>query len=196
MELQEEIFTKIVSLVNKGKLSFQKKNFEKAIVYYMKARAIFPVPIEEYKGAEQLYILLGDACFASKKYEKAQEYYIQSQNCVDKDQYLNSKFKIGKIFYEIGKTDLAKNYFQQVYDNSGKKLFYFEDAKYYNLITYSENKGTNKEEKQNSVYKSFKGKNYTKEEWDIFEQRQWEEYLIKKGNISKKNEKGLFLDEK
>lgn len=39
----------------------------------------------------------------------------------------------------------------------------------------------NKREKEIHVYKTYKGKNYTEEEWKKFEKEQYQEYLRKKG---------------
>ncbi|WP_295809721.1 hypothetical protein [uncultured Apibacter sp.] len=39
----------------------------------------------------------------------------------------------------------------------------------------------NKQEKEIQAYKTYKGKNYTEEEWKKFEEEQYQEYLRKKG---------------
>lgn len=40
----------------------------------------------------------------------------------------------------------------------------------------------NKQEKEIQAYKTYKGKNYTEEEWKKFEEEQYQEYLRKKVN--------------
>ncbi|TWP30152.1 hypothetical protein ETU08_06235 [Apibacter muscae] len=40
-----------------------------------------------------------------------------------------------------------------------------------------------KSEKETYPYKTYKGKNYTEEEWKLFEEKQYQEYLRKKGKL-------------
>lgn len=173
--MEDEKLALLLSFINKGKIALQKKVFEKSIMYFEKAEALFPNPIECATGTEELYLLLGNAYFDMRQFDYSRKYYQKSQQCIDKRQLNLSSFKIGKTFFEEGNKVDAKTYFMKVYQESGKKYFYKEDSKYYHLISSFDDS-----EKIEEPFKTYKGKNYTEKQWVVFEQELYNEFQKKR----------------
>jgi len=135
MELPNKLFKQIVSIINRGKGEYARKRYVEALGFFKEAEAMFPSLIDDYQGAEELCILIGNTLFEMGDFEKSREYYQFSLQCIDKQQSLLANFKIGKTYYQQGEYEKAKYHFQIVFAATDKEYFMNEDAKYYYLIS-------------------------------------------------------------
>ena len=114
--------------------------------------------------------------------------------------YIIRTLKGWYYFESIGSNPNLKNYNWEINKRALQLI-----VKSFNNLEFEDYDKNNKFLKNKNFYKTYKGKNYTKEEWENMEQKLYENYVQKnnlgngntdcKKEIKKKGE-GFFLDEK
>lgn len=134
MELDDDIYEKILKFSEKGDQYLEKLNFSKAILNYTKALELVPLPKQDWDASTWLYTAIGDAYFIDERYEEAITQYYNALNCPEgiDNPYIN--LKLGEGLFEISDMEKAKEYLLRAYMLDGYQIFNEEDDKYIQLI--------------------------------------------------------------
>lgn len=134
MELNSEIYNRILELCSNGDKMVEKGDFVKAIQCYEKALDLVPSPKNTWDTSTWIYTALGDTYFLINNHKKAIEYFYNAMNCPDA---LNNPFillRLGQSLYNINEKNKAKEYLLRAYMLEGLEIFRGEDDKYLELI--------------------------------------------------------------
>ncbi len=134
MELNNEIYSKILELCSNGDKMVEKGEFDKAIQDYKRALDLVPPPKNTWDTSTWIYTALGDTYFLKSDYKEAIEYFYNAMNCPDG---LNNPFillRLGQSLYNVDEKTKAKEYLLRAYMLEGLEIFQEEDDKYLQLI--------------------------------------------------------------
>lgn len=134
MEIQEELYKKIVDLSNLGESFFKKRNFDTSRMYYQKALELVPVPKNQWEAATWLYVAIGDAYFLEKEYEKALNNFYAAYNCPGAIDNPFINLRIGQCLYELKDLEKAENFLLKAYMLEGIDIFKSENKKYLKFL--------------------------------------------------------------
>lgn len=134
MELDNDLYEKILKLSNEGNDFIEKGYIDDAIDRYKKAFELIPQPKEKWEASEWLLVALGDACFINKDYESALNYLFDSLKCPNALENPFINLRLGETFFELGNLYKAKEHLLQAYMYEGIEIFNGENEKYFDLI--------------------------------------------------------------
>lgn len=134
MELEKDIYDKIMKLYKQGEKNEEKCEYEKAFNKYEKAFNMIPGDVEEYDISSLILVSMGDIRFLEENYSDAKNYYFDAMNCTDGIANPYILFNLGKCFYLQNDFQRAKEYFIRTYMIDGMNLFCDDNKKYFKLI--------------------------------------------------------------
>jgi tetratricopeptide (TPR) repeat protein len=183
MNLEEQIFQTVVSLVNKAKIAITKQNFDDALTHYKKAESAFPDPIANYDGSHFLYISIAEVYIVLENLQEAKINYQKALQCIDGKNDAQLLFNIGIIALKQEEIEEAKENLVKAYNLKGKSIF-LKETKYldffekeiFNKKQAVEVKAEPKSPTNTTIYRTHNGKNFTEQEWKIYEEELWIAY--------------------
>lgn len=134
MELNDQVYDRIVRLCNEGDAFVEKGKDDKAIESYIAALDLVPLPKTDWETSTWIYTALGDTYFLNREYEKAKSNLYNARNCPDGISNPFILLRLGESLFECGELDKAREYLLRAYILEGYKLFFNEDDKYFELI--------------------------------------------------------------
>ena len=108
--LEEDTFSKIVSLVNKGRLKENTEHYLNAIAFYDQALDTYPKDENEYYGQKHLYELLGNCFEKQEDLNKAVIYFEKAYRCHEGSKDKDILLKISSIYSQLNDDELSKHY--------------------------------------------------------------------------------------
>ena len=175
--LEEDIYSKIVSIVNKGKLKDGIKNHQNAITFYNQALDVYPKDEAEYLGQKYLYELMGNSFEKQEKLDEAVKYFEKASQCYEGVKDKNLLLKISILYSQLNNEELSKHYADLCIKQGGRKLVK-ESPSLSSL--FKDEMQTQNEIIAPKIYKVIDGKEYTFEQWKVYENEQWKIYQEKK----------------
>ena len=134
MELDDNIYNKIIKLTDEGDKLIENDEILNAIDKYISALKLIPNPKEIWEASTWIYTAVGDAYFLAQNYEESLNYLFKALKCPDG---LGNPFimlRIGQCFFETNNLLKAQQYLLQAYMIDGIEIFEEEDKKYFELI--------------------------------------------------------------
>lgn len=130
MELDKDIYDKIVILTDNGNKLFEIGDFDNALREYLNALEILPEPKTDWEAGLWLFTAIGDVFFVKQNYIEAKNYFFEAINCPEG--YANPfvLYRLGQIFYELKDFEKAKEYMLKAYMIDGFEIFEGENTKY------------------------------------------------------------------
>lgn len=134
MELQDELYERIVSLCSQGDDLVNNFEFENAIIMYLKALDLVPEPKQNWAASTWIYTALGDTCYINKDFDSSKDFLFNAINCPDGIENPFILLRLGEAWYELGDVNKAKEYLLRAYILEGYSIFENEDDKYFDVI--------------------------------------------------------------
>lgn len=134
MELQDDLYERIVDLCNQGDNLVDHFEFEKAIKMYLEALNLIPEPKYNWEASTWVYTALGDTCYMNKDFESAKDFLFDAINCPDGSANPFIMLRLGESLYELGDVNKSKEYLLRAYLLEGYSIFDSEDEKYFDVI--------------------------------------------------------------
>lgn len=165
MELEKDIYDKIMKLYKQGERNEEKCEYEKAFNKYEKAFHMIPENIEEYDISSLILVSMGDIRLLQENYSDAKNYYFDAMNCTDGISNPYILFNLGKCFYLQNNFERAQEYFIRTYMMDGRNLFCDDNKKYFQFIEELVSKDSNGKPSKEKVTENRKSvKNKTSED--------------------------------
>ena len=108
--LEENTYSRIVSLVNKGKIKEDIKNYADAIGFYSQALDLYPKDEYEYPGQKYLYELLGNCFQKQENLNQAVKYFEKAHQCYEESKDINLLLTISIVYNQLNNKELSKHY--------------------------------------------------------------------------------------
>lgn len=134
MELNNEIFIKIVDLSSEGDSLVNEGKFGEAVNRYNEALKLLPDSIYDWDAATWLYTALGDVYYMKKEYQDAINNLIEARKCPGGIENPFIILRLGESYFELGYLEKAKEFLLQAYMIEGTDIFNEEPEKYYDII--------------------------------------------------------------
>ncbi|MGE7022138.1 tetratricopeptide repeat protein [Solibacillus cecembensis] len=134
MELDDQVYNRIVELCNKGNVFVENEQNEKAIEIYLEALDLVPLPKENWETSTWIYTALGDTYYYNSEYEQVKRHLYNALNCPNGTSNPFILLRLGESLFECGELSKAKEYLLRAYMLEGYKIFFNEDDKYFQLI--------------------------------------------------------------
>ncbi|MBD8035082.1 tetratricopeptide repeat protein [Solibacillus merdavium] len=134
MELDDQVYNRIVELCNKGNVFVENEQNEKAIEIYLEALDLVPFPKEDWETSTWIYTALGDTYYYNSEYEQAKRHLYNALNCPNGASNPFILLRLGESLFECGELSKATEYLLRAYMLEGYKIFFNEDDKYFQLI--------------------------------------------------------------
>jgi len=134
MQLSDRLYKKILKYCKLGDDYIIKKEFNKALQNYYKAKELLPKPLYDWEAATWIFTAIGDAYYLSENYQDALKNFQEARKCCEGFGNPFILMRIGQCYFELANEDKAKEFLLQAYLVGDKKVFKGEDAKYYNSI--------------------------------------------------------------
>jgi tetratricopeptide (TPR) repeat protein len=178
--LEENTYSRIVSFVNKGKIKENIENYADAIVFYNKALDLYPKDENEYSGQKYLYELLGNCFQKQQNRNEAAKYFEKAYQCYEGPKDINLLLTISIVYNQLNNKELSKQYTDLCIKQGGHKLV---EACMLLKSSFEEEVQSKDKTEVPPIHKVVTGKEYTFEEWKVYESEQKE---IDKQNKNKK----------
>lgn len=134
MEMNKELYHKILELCKDGNKHMDNLEYTLAIEKYNNALELLPEPKFKWEAAAWIYSALGDSYFALKDYVNAENYYFNVLSIFKDKTNSFFLFRIGQCFFELGDEKQGTEYLLKSYLLDKEKFFIESDEKYYNAI--------------------------------------------------------------
>jgi tetratricopeptide (TPR) repeat protein len=134
MELNDDIYTQILTLAEEGDEFAENEIYGSAISKYQLALELLPEPKTDWEAATWLYVALGDALFSQKEFDAALDAYEQALKSPDGTGNPYVWFCLGEVFYVQNNPEKAKTHFMSAYLLDGEEIFKDTDPAYLELI--------------------------------------------------------------
>ncbi len=134
MELEDELYDKIVEWSEDGDTLLGEEDYEGAIKKYQAALGLLPEPKYDWEAGTWLYAALGDAYYLSSRYNEAERCLQEALKCPDGIGNPFILLRLGECHYELGNMKKAKENILQAYMCEGEDIFEEEEGKYFDLI--------------------------------------------------------------
>ncbi|MED4402573.1 hypothetical protein ABET41_09750 [Metabacillus fastidiosus] len=134
MELQDELYEKIVSICSKGDNLVDSLKYDEAIEMYLQALDLVPEPKYIWEASTWIYTALGDTYYFKKDYNAAKGFLFDAINCPDGIDNPFIMLRLGESLYELRDIDKSKEYLLRAYILEGYSIFDSEDDKYFDVI--------------------------------------------------------------
>ncbi|MES9684574.1 hypothetical protein ABWK22_17075 [Gottfriedia acidiceleris] len=134
MELNDEIYDKIVELSEEGDALFEAQDFIGAIKKFKNALELIPEPKYMWEASTWVFTALGDVYFHLEDYHEAKNYFYDAFNCPEGMGNPYILLRLGQNLYENCEKEKAKEYLLKAYMLEGQDIFEEEDPKYIKLI--------------------------------------------------------------
>lgn len=178
-ELSDELYNAVMNELEKGDKLSEHNHFKTALVHYQKGLDKLPNPKTDWEIALHLYTALGDCYFNLGDYELSNDNYNQALKCPDALGNGYVWLGLGQSYFELDNEEKAKDALMSAYMLEGKVIFEDQDEKYFSLIKpYINEKNVSEQDSElepmqdDEPYKIYEGKEYTKEEWDKYQEEQ------------------------
>lgn len=124
LELEDEIYEKILRLSKKGEQHLQEGLPDLAIPILIDAIDLLPNPKSQWEASEWLHATLGDAYAELGKYEDALSCFQEARNAGDEaDPNPYVLLRIGTCLFRLGDKQLAAQFLTQAYMLEGNEIF-------------------------------------------------------------------------
>lgn len=120
--LEKNTFSKIVSLVNKGKLKDTLGNHLDTIAFYNQALDVYPKDENEYFGQKYLYELLANSFEKQGNLNETLRYLEKAYQCYEGSKDKDLLLKMSVIYNQMNNEELSKHYTNLCIEQGGRKL--------------------------------------------------------------------------
>ena len=103
MELQDELYERIVSICSEGDNLVNRFEYENAIKMYLEALYLVPEPKYNWAASTWIYTALGDTCYINGDFSAAKEFLFNAINCPDGIENPFIMLRLGESLYELEK---------------------------------------------------------------------------------------------
>ena len=134
MELNNDIYQKIVQLSEKGDEFVDNREYKKAILLYKKALSLIPKNKYEWEASLWLFVALGDTYYLDGNYKESLNFMFEALNCQGGLENPFVFLRIGECFFEINNKIKAREYLLKAYMLDENRIFNGENEKYLNAI--------------------------------------------------------------
>lgn len=134
MELDDQLYERILELCKEGNVLTERGEIIKAIESYTAALELVPSPKDNWDTSTWIYTSIGDSYFHNNSYELAKSNFYNALNCPGGITNPFILLRLGESLFECGEHDKAKDYLLRSYMLEGYKIFFSEDGKYFDLI--------------------------------------------------------------
>ena len=122
MELQDELYERIVSICSEGDNLVNRFEYENAIKMYLEALYLVPEPKYNWQST-WIYTALGDTCYINGDFSAAKEFLFNAINCPDGIENPFIMLRLGESLYELGEVNKSKEYLLRAYILEGYSIF-------------------------------------------------------------------------
>lgn len=132
--LEDEIYNRIVELMEKGQGLGDKGDYLRAIERYKQAYDLLPQPREAWQAALNILGNIGDAYFLNRNYEQA---FAAMNQALMAPGGIGNPFihlRLGQSAYELEDFDLAKDELMRAYMGAGEEIFWHDHPKYLEFL--------------------------------------------------------------
>lgn len=134
MELQDDLYERILSICSEGNDLVERFEYENAIKMYLEALDLVPEPKDVWEASTWIYTALGDTYYMNKDFEASKEFLFNAINCPDGIENPFIMLRLGESLYELGDVNKSKEYLLRAYILEGYQIFDSEDDKYFEVI--------------------------------------------------------------
>ncbi|MGE7722685.1 tetratricopeptide repeat protein [Bacillus cereus] len=134
MELQDELYDRIVSICSQGDNLVDRFEYENALEKYLEALDLVPKPKFNWECSTWIYTALGDTCYMNGDFSASKDFLFNAINCPDGIGNPFIMLRLGECLYELGDLNKSKEYLLRAYILEGYSIFDSEDDKYFNVI--------------------------------------------------------------
>ena len=130
----EEVYPKIKSYSNEGNTALEELDFDYAEQCFQDALGLIPEPKNEFSATAWLYAALGDVYYQQDSYDAALDAFTQAYNASEGYHNPYIVYMLGKIYYELGVMNKAKEFLTMAYMVAGEDIFLDDDGKYLMIV--------------------------------------------------------------
>jgi tetratricopeptide (TPR) repeat protein len=134
MELQDDLYNRILSICSKGDNLVEDFKYDEAIEMYLKALELIPQPKQMWEASTWIYTALGDTFYIKKDFTTSKYYLFDALNCPDGIENPFIMLRLGESLFELGEISKAKEYLLKAYMLDGYAIFNGEEDKYFDVI--------------------------------------------------------------
>lgn len=134
MELQDELYKRIVGICSLGDDLVDRFDFINALKKYLDALDLVPEPKHNWAASTWIYTALGDTCFMMSDFNASKDFLFNAINCPDGIDNPFIMLRLGESLYELGDVNKSKEYLLRAYILEGSSIFDSEDDKYLDVI--------------------------------------------------------------
>ena len=132
--LPTSIACRITHLCEQGDEHLQRRRFDAAVLQYKGAFDLLPSPKQQWQ--ETIVILNGivDACLQKGDFAGAEDALEAALECPFADRDAGVQLRFGKLLFETGRRDEARQMLLQAFCQGGRKVFAPHDPKYWEWL--------------------------------------------------------------
>ena len=134
MELQNELYDKILSICAKGDNFVEDFKYDEAIEMYLNALELIPQPKQMWEASTWIYVALGDTYYIKKDFTSSKSYLFDAVNCPGGIENPFIMLRLGESLFELGEISKAKEYLLKAYMLEGYVIFNSEEDKFFDII--------------------------------------------------------------
>lgn len=134
MELDDQLYSRILAFSNQGEKYFDQRQFDKAIAEYEQALSLIPMPQSDWEASTWINTALGDSYFLMKKYEPALNYFYDAYKGPNANDNPFINMRIGQCLFELNNLEKSEDYLLKAFMLDGEKVFRADSNKYLNYL--------------------------------------------------------------
>ncbi|KIY37963.1 hypothetical protein TZ03_25210 [Pseudomonas sp. 10-1B] len=132
-ELSDQLYEKILALIEQGNLLMDKGEYPRAVEVYRAALMELPQPHTQWEAFVWLKASIGDAFFLMEEYDVAAEEFFDAMNGVDGSYNCFVLLRLGQCLYQRA-DPAALDYLCKAYFLEGDDIFSHENKKYLEAV--------------------------------------------------------------
>ncbi len=135
MELDDAVYTEIITLSETGNALFQMGKYWDACEKFVTALDLLPEPITDWEASTWLLTAIADANFQMSEFEYARNALYDAMHCPHAVGNPFIHLRLGQCEFELNNLTRAQEELTRAYMGAGKELFTDEHPKYWAYVT-------------------------------------------------------------
>jgi tetratricopeptide (TPR) repeat protein len=129
-ELDEELYTRIVALTDRGNEHADEEEFDAAASKFLEALALIPEPYDKWTASTWVLAALGDVYFLNGDFARAKMVLTDAMHCPDAIGNPFIHMRLGQCQFELGNMERAKDELVRAYMGAGEAIFEKDEPRY------------------------------------------------------------------
>ena len=134
MNMEDEIYDRIVELCEEGDELVEEDCYPEAIIRYEAALELVPNPKYIWEASTWIYTALGDVYLLQSQFQEALNQFQEALKCPDAIGNPFIQLRIGQCFFELEDIMKAREFLLKAYMLDGTEVFEDEEEKYFICI--------------------------------------------------------------